>query len=78
VKVFVPLSDPEISAAFTEMAAKLPESAMYALAGLKVAVIAQNIVGLDTCTFVKIETASVIKEIPGMLVEILTSRVGIV
>ena len=35
----------------------MPESVIYALAGLKVAVIEQTIVGYDTCTSVKIATA---------------------
>jgi hypothetical protein len=38
------------------MVAKSPESTMYALAGIKVAVIGQKIVGYDTYTSVMIAT----------------------
>jgi hypothetical protein len=60
------------------MVAKSPESAMNVLAGLKVAVIGQTIVGYNICTSVKIITASVDVAVLGMLIHIFGKGAGMV
>ena len=57
MKVFAPKSDTTVCDAFTEMVVKSPESVIYALVGIKVAVIGHTIDGYDNYLFVKITTA---------------------